>query len=374
MTLLRIPIIKRSYLFYIFFFPLSVAAFASRNDMLMAMWAVSSFSYLSVHIGKFTQVNERTILVLITALAATLTLPFALFDDLTACIHYYVCISTLLLAYFLSKKIHHFALGVSTALISLQTYTLIYLLQSGLDGYPLEAMIPNSSSNGITSYLVVLQASYCAIQYILYRKISFFTSLITLFICFIGFGRGSLIGAGLICAFSILFYALSSKKRRFIVVVFIGITVPLVGPLIIPSISDYVKSKTKLGGGIYDPSRALIHEEYLKKITPTSLLIGSNYKGTIVEELFNGNPHSSYIRGHHLFGFFYLASVVSFTVALLFIKSRKIERFFAITMTTIILLRAATEPILFPTPLDIFYYGIFFSLITLAKSDRAINN
>lgn len=367
MTALRLPRFTWENAFYAFYFPLSVWAFATRHPLLMGVWLMSSIGLITYYSRRNIRIEGGRIFVLFSILAVSIVIPFSLYNSLTAAIHYFVLISCILISYSLSRDLEKFSFGVASALFSFQTYTLIYLYRVGLANYPLENIISGSSSNGITSYIVILQAAYCALSYLRNRTTAFLSSLITLFICFIGFGRGSLLAASLICAMCIAFEIMRTSKRRFFVFTLSILVVPIALVFVYPIAKQFVLDRTKIAGGLYDSHRTQIHEDYFGKMNPISLIIGANYEDTSILDHYRGNPHSSYIRGHHLFGFLYIISLLLSFLLVIFNSRPFNEKLFVLGMLTVILLRASTEPVLFPTPLDLFFYGTIFSFLHLGK-------
>jgi hypothetical protein len=192
---------------------------------------------------------------------------------------------------------------------------------------------------------------------------------LTMWICLLGYGRGSIVSAGCLIVCSTL-YSLKSltnagKKSR---VLFFVLAFGLVVFIALPGVQKYLEDKTKLGQGFEDFSRNAMIKDYLLLLVsdPISMLIGADYYGTTIDSVGQGNPHNSFIRAHHIFGLpYFIAGLFLF-----FFTCRFDLRFITSCGTVfiaIMLFRGFTEPILLPTMLDIF----LISLSIIGYSQRA---
>lgn len=299
----------------------------------------------------------------------TLTLPFAVLRSETALAHYFVTVLSLLTAFLITRSPNAYFQASRTALYASLGVVSAYLATSGLDSFPLERMIPDSSSNGITSYLVILQANYCVASYLFRRKLPFMSALLTLGICVVGYGRGSILSTLAIIAVNFITFSLRKSPRHFFAAV--GVLVVTAFSLAVAygdEISYFVEANTKIGSGLYDQHRDSIIKDYSRLIDEDSLLIltGADYKGTVIEADYNNNPHNSYIRAHHIFGLPYLMLMLCFPL-LAFARLPGSLRAYPLALLTVMLFRAATEPILFPTMLDVFYFAVCFVTPQVAR-------
>lgn len=227
---------------------------------------------------------------------------------------------------------------------------------------PFGEVIPGSSTNGIPSYLIVLQAVLSLSTFVAKGRLPLLSPAFTLLVAYFGLGRGSLIVSALILFFSIswnLLFSKFSKFERFIVIILF-----LVGSFFICAniefLMDNIINKTKLREGLDDPYRMEIFYQYVDNIDAWSLISGADYAGTVIASQYNGNPHISFIRTHAYFGIAGLLVVVFSPV--LIIASYKSWRYkmLWIVFIGLIFMRALSEPILFPTLLDFFYFCLFF--------------
>jgi hypothetical protein len=252
-------------------------------------------------------------------------------------------------------------------LLSSQLLVLGYLAIVGFEDFPLDDMIPGASSNGVTSYLVLLQCNYGVARFVATQRVSLFTAAVTLGICIIGWGRGSMVAS---LGLFVLNTVYLPRQWKIFGRWWPALSVLTLALLIAPSwdaVISYLEANTKLGSGFYDASRASILEAYLGKLDGWTLVWGADYRGTGVDEYYLGNPHNSFIRAHHLFGFFYLVIIF---LAILWVFSRNIlfaMKLFGSASLLILLFRSFTEPILFPTLLDVFFFGM---CLLLGRANR----
>ncbi|WP_419673474.1 hypothetical protein [Aliarcobacter butzleri] len=127
---------------------------------------------------------------------------------------------------------------------------------------------------------------------------------------------------------------------------------------------------TKLASG-FDSPRWLILNEYLGKIDLIDLFFGLSYENTIIEKFYNNNPHIAFIRAHNMLGLFYLLALMYLIISRMFyiIISKNFINWLLLLIIFNILLRAITEPILFPTLFDfLFLYILFLSSKKIIRS------
>lgn len=241
---------------------------------------------------------------------------------------------------------------------------------------PLGMIIPGSSTNGIPAYLIVIQIFLSLAVYSYKRKILVLTPLLTFSVAFFGSGRGSLVVAGLILVVSFIFSFFGDRSvgkytRYFYRIIFVAVLALFV--INIFEIFDYILRHTKLNVGLVDANRAQILHSYLEGITTREVLIGKSYIGTLIESNYNNNPHIAYVRLHSFFGIIPLLFVMISPFFFLFWKTTVKSFIMFFTFTSLLLLRAVTEPILFPTLFDVFYFGIFFLFIRFGRFESRSN-
>lgn len=241
---------------------------------------------------------------------------------------------------------------------------------------PLGQVFPGSSTNGIPSYLIVLQAMLSITTFFALRRLPLISAGFTVVVAFFGLGRGSLIVSVLIllasAAINFFFGRVSKLQRICIFVAF------LVCVIAIAFYVDILKSAlvdtTKLQEGLVDPYRMEIFRQYIAKIDALSFITGASYSGTVVESQYDGNPHISFIRVHSLLGIFGLLFVFFSPLFIMVAKKKLLDKFVTLLFISLMLLRALSEPILFPSLLDFFYFSMFFLFYGYAQGEKSIHS
>jgi len=342
-------------------------AFASQLVAFQAVAIVTlaCFVVSFLHLWPTATIAEKRAVQLVL-LVLTISWPVAQIRNFPAIAHYIVVFLSLISAFILTRDLQVYLFASRWLLIGTLASIFIYLSNTGLENFPLEEMIPGgSSSNGVTSYLIIAQINYCIVRYVVNRKPSMLTPMLTLFVCYVGFGRASLLAALAIIFINTVIFP--PKKYRFLVIILLGI-------LSINLYSNYeadityLIDTTKLGAGLSDQHREDQLIAYLSSINAVTFVTGASYYGTIIADAYFGNPHNSYIRAHHIFGFLYLMTMLFFPLILLSSRVLALRLFYPMTLILILLLRAGTETILFPTMLDIFFFAICFATQNLLKN------
>lgn len=232
-------------------------------------------------------------------------------------------------------------------------------------GYELE-YFANGSANGVTSFLNILLAIYTSLKIKLENKNTIIITLISFYICLEGYARGSIIFVFIILLVNLIFIYYNLKIK--IKLLFILSTI-ILAIISFPFIVELYQN-TKLASG-FDSPRLLILNVYLEKIDLIGLFFGVSYENTIIENLYNNNPHISFIRAHNMFGLFYLLALMYLIISKIFyiIISKNFINLLILLIIFNILLRAVTEPILFPTLFDfLFLYILFLSSKKIIRS------
>jgi hypothetical protein len=341
-----------------------VAGFALRSLVVSGITLIFAFWIVVGHLPvwkKMKGAEKVTIVAFLLLMIAIL--PVSAARGETAVMHFAVVLLSLGSAYVLTTNAAIYYQASRWLLISVLAITFCYLSVNGVEWDVLEYMLPSSSSNGITSYLVVLQVNYCVAHYMVKRQPVLITPLLTVVICIVGYGRGSILAGAAILLLNVLaLFSPWHDKQRVFAAAFVVIGSLLAVSSYSEEISNFIESNTKIGSGLHDSTRQQQIEEYISKMGPVSVITGADYRGTSIEADYNNNPHNSYIRGHHIFGLPYLIAMLTFP--LLFVSARDSfgQKVYILGLLIVMLFRAFTEPILFPTMLDFFYFAVCFSL------------
>lgn len=231
---------------------------------------------------------------------------------------------------------------------------------------PLGEIIPGSSTNGIPSYFVVLQVAISLAFLLCRARLPILTPIATLFVAVLGLGRGSIVVALALLMVSFIFnflffYGKSALVRAGLCFLFFLVSVLflLIGFYMLGDVFSTHIERSKFSSGLMDPYRALILSEYLDRLDILGVLFGGGYDGTVIELKYDGNPHIAFIRTHAFYGLFGLM-LVALSPFLLFAARQPLRyRVIGFSFLFLLLVRALTEPILFPTLLDFFYLYVF---------------
>lgn len=305
--------------------------------------------------------HQRLVLVLV-CITLLMMLPFSILKSNFSFFWVACGVSSALSAYIIMQRPDDAISALRNTLVASQILIIIFTKTTPEKVFPLDHMFANASSNGVTSFLVVLQATYLLVLFNEKAKLSILTTVVTLYICFLGFGRGSLVSAAILLFAVISFYIFLFKSviLRVASIFIICLLIFLLSSGHLEYAHRLMMSETKFMAGFFDEHRNLIYREYFSALNGLSLLFGASYSGMAIESTYNGNPHSSYIRMHHLFGLPYVIAIFIALCAIAFKALGSARWIFNFFIFVSLALRAASEPILFPTPLDIFFFiGVF---------------
>lgn len=360
-----------SYLKATAFLVVLIAAYATRNPplMLACVLLAACLVLANLRVMADASVREKNAAILFVVIL-TVMLPLSVLRGETALLHYVVSISVLGAAFVLTRNVAAYVTASRLVLVAAQLAVLAYLLRTGITGFPLDDILPNSSSNGVTSYMVLLQANYCVGNYLLRRRASLPTAAVTLFICIVGWGRGSILAAAALIVIGLFFKIPGRNHLSALLRVLLLLGSGLVVYLAYSSAISEVVAGTKIGSGLYDESRLGMIREYLDGIDAATLWAGGSYSGTSIASEYNGNPHNSFIRAHYIFGLPYLLAILLLPVYMVRKTLPVSVKLYAASMWLIVLFRSFTEPILFPTLFDYFYFSICFVLSREAALDE----
>jgi hypothetical protein len=238
------------------------------------------------------------------------------------------------------------------------------------DPEPFGRVIEGSSTNGIPAYLIVLQVGLSLTSYLATNRLPIIPALCTGVVAFYGAGRGSLVVAALLISGTFVLNLIPNDDKLKYKFAYYGLFLVATAVLILYGgvLFDYISRYTKLSVGLVDENRIIIFRQYLEKIDTTSAILGADYSGTIIEYSYRGNPHISYIRTHSFFGIFVTIAAILSPTVVLFSKRRIHVTFVFFFLIGAVALRAYSEPILFPTLLDVLYFSYFFIFFRYAAT------
>jgi hypothetical protein len=207
---------------------------------------------------------------------------------------------------------------------------------------PLGAILPWVSTNGIPSYLIVVQIALSLAYYLNHDRLPIFSTICTLIVAVYGLGRGSMI-VGLLLFFLSVFvniyiaksdvYRYQTKKTVVIIMIAVAILIMLNYDEVIFSLDLWIEG-SKFSGGVLDEHRGKIITDYLGKIEGSELLFGTSYENTSITQNYGGNPHNSYIRIHSFYGILGLILVFIPLLMVLFSKREINQKFVLVLFVT----------------------------------------
>lgn len=287
-------------------------------------------------------------------------------------------------AFYAAKRFVSFPLKRIRQSLEIVFWLAVIAIAGGLYLYwdapePLGEIIPGSSTNGLPSYLIVLQVALAISVVIEVGALPVLPAIATFVIAVFGLGRGSILVAALILAFTCIFNIFfgrgpwSGKIFRRWMMVWLGATFIVCGYLWQAGIFNLHPVEAKWAAmGLSDPHRATMLSDYVSKLNGWSVLFGTDYSGTSIDALYGGNPHNSYIRLHSYYGIVGLCLVPLSLFAMLASSKCAAIKYAVLVLVLLVLLRATTEPILFPTALDFLYFLYFFMFWKHAPSKSVI--
>lgn len=352
-------------------FAVVLATFVLQHQALLVAGSVICGIY-GVAANRKTRVNPAHATLILVALLLFLPAFFKPYFGLTPPFYVAATIAHLLAAMAVSRHSPHTLLAAFKILFAVSVVGIAAALYVywGVPE-PLGEIIDGSSTNGIPAYLILLQVGLSLFSYIAHGRVPILSPILTGAVAFYGYGRGSLVVAALILAFSlVLNFMLAHRAGRFRQLVTYCVLIALTATLLwnAEDLAQLLNDYTKLGAGLADPNRAEIWDQYVGKIDGWTLLFGADYAGTIIETVRAGNPHIAYIRTHAFFGLPVTLAALLSPLVVLFAPKTWGSRLIACAFLTMATMRAASEPILFPTLLDFFYLAYIFAFFRHAPA------
>lgn len=302
-----------------------------------------------------------------------LSIPFIVFYNYSTIAYFLLTMWSIFLAIIFLKddNLEYFYDGIKYLLFIFTIITLIYIYYT--DGmypsaYRLDYMIGgNVSGNGPTSFLNILLGVYTALRMKLKNRSSLVISLLSLYIVIEGYGRGSILFVLIMIIINLIFIFFNLKKswKLFFIIIFSFLLI-----ISIPYLYEFFLT-TKLSQGLDSP-RIYIAQEYLNKMDVFGLYFGVSYENTVIANMYYNNPHITYIRTHHIFGLFYLLGLFCIISKKIFyvILNRSLVNWMILLIVFNILIRATSEPLLFPSLFDPFFLVILFLITKKIKKEN----
>jgi len=273
------------------------------------------------------------------------------------------------LAYFIFKNAFNTKLIKIPVLLFSLYFIFTYLLRGSL-----EVAFIQMSVNYVS---VVMIMNIALVSFIEKRQgvsVSIWPALVGFFLALLAQGRAGIL-VTLFLVLNVLFMhwrGLKSSIKLISAVIFIsGLVIFILSQidtilLVIENIEFLERFSKK---GVDSPSRDILKREYFSHMNTENIILGYNYQNNHWFKHYGGNPHNSYIRLHHYFGFFFFLIVPLIIIALVRLLFRNV---FICGLFFAVLLRAYTDTVLFLTLYDfmvilLFYYSFNYMKIEKEK-------
>ncbi|NIY83308.1 hypothetical protein [Vibrio hepatarius] len=325
----------------------------------------------------FTKLERKFIFLAVISIVALF--PLSVFRlGLSPLYHGFNFLAMLILASLLVSLKCRLLTILKTNLLIVHFSVLIYIFMNLNVAFPLEEMIEGVSSNGITLFVLILSIHYSIVQIIFGEKPSIVPALFCVCICYVGWGRTSMIVSlaylsGLLFFLGFDFYhrlkifnarSLSVEMELFVFTLLIlsGFSLMFISTGLADSVFA-ILNHTKIGAGLYDTARVSIIEDYLMKMDLAYFISGGDYKGTVIEQYFRGNPHNTLIRAHYIFGIFYLVFTIVPLVIVFFVRVRFDRKILVVLLFSLFYIRSLTETVFYPTVFDVYIFIVVFLVL-----------
>ena len=356
-------------------FIITLGLFASQVPALMVLAVIF---LLTVNIKGFVEIRAGRFNVLLALLVMLVVMPsfFDISHGFSSVFYFFGSVICLVSAKYIADRysLYDIYAAVRLLFVLFTLFLSFFLYKYWGFKEPFGEIVTGSSTNGFPSYFIVVQIVLSSLSYLVFRKVNLLFAAITFGVAFFGNGRGSLVIAIGILVFSAyvnIFLSANSRSLSRTVFAIIFSVVPVIFvSLIVMQFWNELIMLTKLSVGLVDENRLEILSIYLENLDAFGAIFGGSYSGTLIASEYSGNPHISFIRTHYLFGLLpMLAYIVSPVLIIFLVRDRK-AKFVLLGFITLVWLRVLSEPILFPTVLDFFYFLIFFSAL---RYDREFN-
>lgn len=350
-----------SIFFLLFFFVLQLPSTILISYVIAIIYVASEYFRNSDKIKHF----EKYIYPIVLLLPAALTLN----HGLTALSYLLLSPFLLFAGYIFSlRSLGHICSVLKNVYYCSVIIILVALLLHWNEPEPLGSILPWASTNGIPSYLIVVQIAYSIAYYLEKNKLPLLSSVITLCIAVVGLGRGSMLIGFFILNLTLFFNYFIRKglQEKMLIGWILGFIMLLL--IIIKSKNWSIGEElinifyeSKFASGFVDEHRLIMIKDYFGKIDGTALFFGSSYDGTSIDKYYGGNPHNSFIRLHSFYGSTALFGLIVPLIIVVVSNRVLVQKIIVLSLIALALLRATSEPIFFPSTLD-FFYVLYFAL------------
>lgn len=299
------------------------------------------------------------VFVVLTKFEDSLTLYFSVLNLLNLIIGYWLARQD-------SQKILYFSIFV------LILYYALFLCLGLIYGYApddINNFFKNSSRNAVSAAALFFQILYSTSHYRVSGKLPLLTPIITFVISFLAYGRSGMFFSFLFVIWSFSSRFWTTKTSYKIVVIFVGLSIGVLGVKNFDLIEYYLFSQTNFTLGFESP-RSLMLKAYIEELDFFSFFYGVDLSSIPIIKDFNNNPHNSVLLGHAMFGFFHIIFLIS--CAIMFLVSKRFSKKLMVysILALVFFARSLTDIVALPGVYDFIFFYIFFIAMSGFKASN----
>lgn len=227
--------------------------------------------------------------------------------------------------------------------------------------------LADASRNIVSALAIFFQIFYSVTYYDRYSRLPVVSAFVTVVICVMAFGRSGVLLSLVLFCFSIYFN--SARKGAAWVFALLVLAVSVLG-YIGAEVYVYLSEKTNFSRGL-ESARSIMISEYFEGFSFSHVFFGRSFDEMPTIVGLAGNPHNSYILGHHFFGGAYVALLIFILIIVARSILNKERRVYGV-LSAVFLARAFFDILAMPGFLDgILFYTLLKASGGGAKVERA---
>jgi hypothetical protein len=257
--------------------------------------------------------------------------------------------------------------GAFYALIIFYSFFVWSIFKYGMTPHDINSFFSDVSRNYVSAMAVFFQMMYSVSFFRLSGRLPFVTPLFTFLIALISYGR-----AGIAVAIALLALTTCHNFLRRGVIAK-AVLVLMLGTLVFftfvywPVLSDFLVLNTNFKSSL-DGARFKIIEDYFSHFGVFEFFSGVDIFEIESIKRFDGNPHNSFLYGHYLFGFFYLAFLFFLGTVFAFAVCFRFGQVWVyLCFGLLFIVRVFTDKLSLPGVYDYLFYYIYFIVLIDCK-------
>lgn len=233
----------------------------------------------------------------------------------------------------------------------------------GLSPADVNGYLADSSRNVVSGLAILFQVFYSATYYERKNKLPLMSGFVTVVVCVIAYGRSGVL-LSMLLFFFCLFY--NCYRRGFAGILVLGAFGTLLFGYLGASLYEFLLQETNLAEGIESP-RMLMLKEYFEGFTLYHVLFGRSFSGMPTILHHSGNPHNSYVMGHHYYGVFYVFLMLHILYVVMKSGFRRRSSVYAV-LAGVILVRSYFDVLSLPGFVDVIVFYLVLKASRLSSS------